>query len=118
MENKKLEEARKKAEELAKKAPTGSCIETNKKLIKELKAADIEAELTNLPKQNHIVTVIRIGQEYVLDPLLTKDYGVGDGKVIFTKEEHKKLVKKAAKKSPFNLYMDSNEVIYKKMEDH
>lgn len=115
MKEEKLELARKKAKELAEKTNLGSCVETNKELVKELKAEHIWAELAILPRQNHIVTII--GEGYILDPLLTKDYGVGEGRVLFSKKEHVELMKKVARKKPFNAYMDDKDVTYKKIPE-
>lgn len=116
MEEENLKKAKKKAEELAEKANLGSCVETNKKLVKGLTANHIHAELTFLPKQNHVVTRVFMGQNYILDPLLTKDYGEGNHKVLFTEEEHAELMRKVARKKPFSVYMDPDEVVYKKAE--
>ncbi|MBI4448009.1 hypothetical protein HY643_03435 [Candidatus Woesearchaeota archaeon] len=113
MEKDQLGLVRRKAKGLAERAALGSCVETNKELVRELNSEHIRAYLTNLPKQNHIVTTVRIGKEYVIDPLLTKDYGVGNGEVLFTKKEHEKLMQEVAKKTPFKFYMDKK-VVYKK----
>lgn len=112
MKEEKIERARKKARELSEKANLGGCVEANKELVRELKEEGIDAEVTILPRHNHAVTMV--GGEYILDPLLTKDYGEGGGRVLFTIGEHKELMKKVAKKKPFNAYMDDKEVAYKK----
>lgn len=111
-----MESIRKKGKAFAEKAPQGSCLETNKLLVRELNSKHIHADLAHLPKQNHVVTRIELEKEYILDPLMTKDYGIGDGEVLFTKEVHIRLMKKVAKKSPFNVYMDED-VVYKEVKE-
>ena len=99
--------------EIARNATIGSCGKINNLIAKKLKTIGINNKLKNMPNQNHIVISLNLNnQEYIIDPLLRKNYGIDTNKALFSLEEHVKLMMEVIEKEPFRHYM-GKKITYK-----
>lgn len=90
------------------KVSQGSCKESSLEILNALMNRGIAAQILSLPRQNHVV--VGLGG-YIIDPAIEVDYKAGEGKRIFKRKKHKKIMQEIASKEPFCFYMDKN-IVY------
>lgn len=94
------------------KISQGSCGESCFDVLCALNTRGISAQLLRLPNQGHTVVGLN---DYIIDPAIGVNYGVGNGEKVFERKEHEKLMQEAASKEPFCWYM-GKEVVYKELD--